>query len=150
MSIIDLAFMQRYQGELGTAIKNYVKSNNLNEKGNSIPADTDLNTLNTAGIFHIADDTVAESLSNLPLSVCGKILVQDNGNNGMVQFYIPNHSPRIFQRLWWDNSWTNWVELATTDYVNTLMCTENTAGTYVLKATVSSQGTVTYSWEEET
>lgn len=110
MSIIDLSFMQRYTGKLNTAIKDYVGSKNPNEKGTSIASGTNLNDMNTVGVYYIQDDTVAGTIINLPLAVCGKILVSDNGNNGMVQFFIPNHSTRLFQRNYWSNSWTAWKE----------------------------------------
>lgn len=113
MPIIDLSFFQRYQGELDTAIKNYVKGKNPNEKGTSIPSGTNLNDLTAFGTYYIADDTIAGGLTNLPLTYCGKILVSDNGNNGIVQFYFPNHSPRFFQRLYWSNAWSGWVEYST-------------------------------------
>ncbi len=110
MSLINLDFMQRYQGELDTAIKNYVKSKNPNEQGTAITSGTDLNDLTTAGVYYIAGDTIASSLLNLPLALCGKVLVMDNGTNGIVQYYIPNHNTRLFQRNYWSSAWTNWVE----------------------------------------
>lgn len=146
MSKITLSFMQRFMGELDTAIKTYVggKVSTLSSqlfinKGDSIVENTNLNDMQTIGVYYIPTDTVASSLTNLPLELCGKILISDNGNNGLSQIYIANHSPRIFTRTLFDNVWSSWVELFP-------QCTENTDGTYVLTATVSS-GTVTYSWE---
>ena len=112
MAIIDLEFMERYQNNLDTAIKNYVKDKNPNEKGESIPSGTNINDMKTAGVFYIANDTIASNITNLPLSLCGKLMVMDNGNGGIVQIYVPNHTSRLFERLWWDNSWGNWVEYA--------------------------------------
>lgn len=110
MSLIDLEFMQRYQSKLDTAIKNYVKSKNPNEKGDSIVSGTDLDELTTFGAYFIADDSIASGLANLPLDLCGKVLVSDNGNGGIIQTYTPNHSIRLFQRIFWDNTWGEWVE----------------------------------------
>ena len=101
MALIDLEFMQRFRNNLDTAIKNYVKGKNPNEKGESVPSGTNINDMKTAGVFYIADDTIASNITNLPLSLCGKLMVMDNGNGGIVQIYMPNHTSRIFERLWW-------------------------------------------------
>ena len=82
----------------------------MQEKGTAIATGTNLNDVTTVGVYYIADDTTAGNLANLPLTLCGKVLVSDNGNNGLVQLYMPNHSPRIFQRLFWDNAWSEWIE----------------------------------------
>lgn len=110
MSIIDLSFMQRYQGKLNTAIKNYVKEKNPNEKGISIAAGTNLDNFRTVGVYYIADDTTAGQITNLPANLSGKILVSDNGNNGIVQFYIPNHEPKLYERVYWNSAWSQWKE----------------------------------------
>ena len=110
MAIIDLEFMQRYQGKLDTAIRNFVKAKNPNEKGTPIATGTDLNNLKTFGTYYVADDSIAGNLLNLPLALCGKVLVSDNGNNGIVQLYIPNHNSRLFQRNFWSNAWSVWKE----------------------------------------
>ena len=113
MSLISLSFFQRYQSELDTAIKNYVKSKNPNEKGTSIASGTNLNDLNTFGTYYIADDTTAGGITNLPIAYCGKVYVMDNGNDGIAQFYVPNHTPKLYQRLYWSNAWTDWKEYGT-------------------------------------
>ena len=112
MSLIDLSFMQRFQNNLDTAIKNYVRGKDLNEKGSPITTGTDLNDMKTTGVYYIADDAIASSLENLPLALCGKVLVSDNGNGGYYQIYFPNHSPRIFMRTYWSSAWSEWQELA--------------------------------------
>lgn len=145
MSKITLSFMERFINNLDTAIKNYVKGKNSNEKGSSITTGTDLDTMKTVGVYYIADDATASNIGNVPLALCGKVLVMDNGNGGYSQFYIPNHSPRIFQRLWWGNAWTDWIELAPKSYVDKFNCPTTTDGTFNLVATVSN-GVVTYSW----
>lgn len=111
MSLISLEFMQRFQDNLDTAIKNYVKGKDINEKGSSIVSGTNLNNMKTAGVYYIADDAIASSLENLPLALCGKITVSDNGNGGFYQIYLPNHSPRLFIRTYWSNAWSEWQEL---------------------------------------
>lgn len=110
MSKITLAFMQRYQGKLNTAIKNYVKGKTAINKGTAIASGSDLNNMKTVGVYYITDDATAGNIANMPLNLCGKVLISDNGNNGISQIYMPNHSPRLFQRLWWENAWTSWFE----------------------------------------
>ena len=154
MSLITLSFLTRYQNGIIPKIRNYVKSKDSNEKGSSVPTGTDLNNLNTVGVYYFADDTVASSIVNLPLALSGKLLVMDNGNGGIVQVYIPNQSPRMFQRVYWSNAWTAWTEYAPKTYVDSaisdeispIKCTETTEGSYGITATVDSSGNVTYSW----
>lgn len=102
--------MERFISNLDTAIRNYVSSKDTTQQGTSISADTNLDTLKTEGNYYIPSDTIASSLTNLPLAVCGKFLVLNNGNGGYAQFYIPNHSPKLYERLWWSNAWTDWKE----------------------------------------
>ena len=117
MSLISLEFFQRYQSELDTAIKNYFSSKKeiidmsipINA-GTALETGVDLNDLQEAGNYYIESDTVAGGLVNLPLALSGKVLVIDNGADGIVQYYIPNHSTRLFQRNYWSSTWTNWVE----------------------------------------
>ena len=154
MSKITLSFMQRFMTNLDSAIKTYVgaKVTAINkqlttQKGVEIPAHTDLNDMKTAGVYYIKSDSVASGLSNLPLEKCGRIFVEDNHANGLLQIYTPNHSPRIFQRVYWSSSWTEWVEYAPKSLLLP-QCTINNDGTYVLKATVSN-GVVIYTWVSE-
>lgn len=119
MSIISLEFFQRYQAKLDTAIKEYVgsqkdlidKSVPIN-RGTPIATGTNLNDLKSAENYYIENDTIAGNIENLPLSICGKLIVVDNGNNGVVQIYMPNHNARLFQRIFWSNAWGEWVEYA--------------------------------------
>ena len=110
MSIVSLEFFQRWQNGILPKIKSFVESKDPNSKGTSIATGTNLNNLTTTGVYYIANDTIAGQLVNLPLSVSGKIMVGDNGNSGLVQIYIPNQSPRIFQRVFYSNAWTAWEE----------------------------------------
>lgn len=163
MAKITLNFMQRYQNKLNTAIKDYVISK-LSEAtdeietqqttlaGTSIENGTDLNNMKTTGNYRIVDDSSAGSLINLPLALCGKLIVMDCGNGGYAQIYIPNHSPRLFARNYWSSAWTDWAEYVSKTYVDSaigeLKCNETTAGEYTLKATVNASGEVIYSWTE--
>lgn len=84
--------------------------NTVDQLGVAIPDNTDLDTYKTAGTYRITSDTSAGTMSNLPLALCGKLVVLDNGNGGYEQFYFSNHSPRLFRRTFWDNAWSNWTE----------------------------------------
>lgn len=109
MSKITLSFMERFMNNLDTAIRNFVASKDTTQQGTAISTNTNLDTFKTEGNYYIPSDTIASSL-NLPIALCGKFLVLNNGNGGYAQFYIPNHSPRLFQRLWWSSAWTDWKE----------------------------------------
>lgn len=84
--------------------------NTVDQLGVAIPDNTDLDTYKTAGTYRITSDASAGTMSNLPLALCGKLVVLDNGNGGYEQFYFSNHSPRLFRRTFWDNAWSNWTE----------------------------------------
>lgn len=111
MSLIDLDFMQRYQGELDTAIKNFMNKKDVNGNGTAIASGTDMNELKTKGVYYIATEAIAGSMQNLPMGLCGKVLVSQNAG-GIMQYYIPNHTPKIYQRECWNNQWGSWLEYA--------------------------------------
>ena len=156
--------MERYQAGIIPKIRNYVKSKDSNEKGTAITSGTDLDDLISVGVYYIADDATASNIDNTPLNLCGKVIVMDNGNGGLVQIYLSNHTSRMFQRNYWSNAWTSWIEYAPKTYVDTVSenvtalairvgnieCTETTSGNYGLTATVDANGDVTYAWTLET
>ena len=81
--------------------------------GASIPDNADLDDYTTAGNYRITSDGSAATIAHLPLALCGKILVYDNGNTGLEQFYYPNHSPRLFMRTKFGTAaWTQWAEFS--------------------------------------
>ena len=81
--------------------------------GTDIPDNSDLDTYTTAGNYRVTSDASGASIAHLPLALCGKVIVFNNGNSGIEQFYLANHSPRIFVRTkFGSDAWTNWIELA--------------------------------------
>lgn len=62
--------------------------------------------------YYIPSDVIAQSLVTLPEALCGKLIVSNNGNGGYSQYYIPNHSVKIYVRVWWDNSWSAWKDIS--------------------------------------
>lgn len=84
--------------------------------GTDIPDNSDLNTYTTAGNYRVVSDASGATIANLPLALCGKVIVFNNGNGGIEQFYFANHSPRIFVRTKFGNdAWTNWIEIGNGD-----------------------------------
>ena len=80
--------------------------------GTDIPDNSDLNTYTTAGNYRVVSDASGATIANLPLALCGKVIVFNNGNGGIEQFYFANHSPRIFVRTkFGSDAWSAWKEL---------------------------------------
>lgn len=80
--------------------------------GTNIPDNSDLDTYTTAGNYRVISDASGATIDNLPLALCGKVIVFDNGNGGIEQFYLANHSPRIYTRTKFGNdAWSNWLEI---------------------------------------
>ena len=80
--------------------------------GIDIPDNADLDTYITAGNYRVVSDASGETIDNLPLALCGKVVVFNNGNGGIEQFYFANHSPRIFVRTkFGSDAWSSWLEL---------------------------------------
>lgn len=83
----------------------------VDQLGTDIPSNADLNTYKTAGTYRVPSDAIGATISNLPLALCGKVVVFNNGNGGFEQFYFPNHNPKIYVRTWWNNAWSSWREI---------------------------------------
>ena len=82
------------------------------EQGIAIPDNSDLNSYTTAGTYYVTSDASGATISNIPLALCGKVLVFNNGNGGIEQFYFSNHSTRIYTRTKFQNdAWTSWLEI---------------------------------------
>lgn len=80
--------------------------------GIDIPDNADLDTYTTAGNYKVVSDASGATIANLPLELCGKVIVFDNGNGGIEQFFLANHSPRIFVRTkFGTDAWSTWKEL---------------------------------------
>lgn len=87
----------------------------IDQLGASLPRNTvidDYHADSYTGTYYFADDGVASTIVTLPEAVCGKLIVTNNGNGGFSQYYIPNHSVKIWVRVWWSNAWSAWQDLA--------------------------------------
>lgn len=88
--------------------------------GTDIPDNSDLDTYTTAGNYRVISDASGASIAHLPLALCGKVIVFNNGNGGIEQFYLANHSPRIFVRTkFGTDAWTNWLEITASSKAHT-------------------------------
>lgn len=76
-----------------------------------IPQNSDLNNYKTAGTFYVYSDAVAQTISNMPRSASGTLVVVYRGskNTYLQQFYLPTTNlPFLYTRLWNSSSWTSW------------------------------------------
>ena len=81
--------------------------------GTDIPDNSDLDTYTTAGNYRVTSDASGATIAHLPLALCGKVIVFNNGNSGIEQFYLANHNPRIFVRTkFGSDAWSDWLEVA--------------------------------------
>lgn len=87
----------------------------VEQMGTSLPSGTvidDYHSDSYCGTYYFASDEVARNITTLPEGVCGKLIVSNNGNGGFSQYYIPNHSVKIYVRVWWDSAWSTWKDIS--------------------------------------
>lgn len=125
----------------------------IDQLGTSLPRNTvidDYHTDSYTGTYYFADDGVASTIVTLPEALCGKLIVMNSGNGGFIQFYIPNHSVKLWMRVWWSNAWSAWQNLASgskphtyeTDTeipANANLNTYTTAGVYQCNLTATAR-----------
>lgn len=92
----------------------------VTQLGTEIPANSDFNDYTTAGVYRVGTVANAETISNIPVALSGKLIVGYNTNdnssipNWKVQFYISNHQARMFERVATSSDgWLPWVEYST-------------------------------------
>lgn len=118
--------------------------------GTSLPSGTVIDDYHTSaytGVYYFADDGVAGNITTLPEAICGKLIVANNGNGGFSQYYIPNHSVKLWVRVWWSNAWSAWENIArehTYDKgdeipANANLNTYTTAGVYQCELTATAR-----------
>lgn len=89
-----------------------------------IPNSTDIDSVVTPGTYIIPLSTNAETMTNLPIAIGGRLVVMETTTSGnrLAQLYITNTSvPRMFYRNYPSDSWLSWVEL--TSSANSLFAT---------------------------
>ncbi len=86
----------------------------------SLPSNTDFDTLTTAGSYRIATNAAAASMDNCPSTSAGRLIIlQSSSSARLFQYYITNgNSCRIYVR-WYgaDEVWFEWKYLATSDEI---------------------------------
>lgn len=87
--------------------------------GDEIPNNADLNSYKTSGIYNIASNTKASSISNMPIQKAGKLIVMNiAANQYKVQQFIPFDTDCgiLYQRSWDNynsaNAWSEWKKIA--------------------------------------
>jgi len=106
------------------------------ELGMAIPADSDLNSYKTEGVYYVQLDSTASTISNVPIIRVGKLIVArtTSANTYLIQTYYANASTVIYVRWYNPNgdSWSEWKQFATTDDI-----TPANVGNGYAEATVS-------------
>ena len=103
----------------------------------AIPNNSDLNDYKTAGVFAVSSDSSAATITNMPRSASGKLIVLVRGNNAafVQQKYITTSATYIeYVRNYNNGTWTAWEQLPTRAEVDALS-----------SKTTSSQFVITYS-----
>ena len=98
-----------YQIDDYNAFRNAIKT--VDQVGVAIPNKSNFDNYKTAGTYAVVDDSSAQTMFNIPVSVCGKLIVSNNGNGGYTQFYVQNHDAKVFIRAFWNNAWSAWSEI---------------------------------------
>ncbi len=86
------------------------------ENAQLIPANSNMNNYGTGGTYIIQTDAVAATISNLPRSASGRVIVvPEFADHGYYvnQFYLPSTSySNIYTRKYDNSSWKDWCQLA--------------------------------------
>lgn len=98
-----------YQIDDYNAFRNAIKT--VDQVGVTIPNKSNLDNYKTAGTYAVVDDSSAQTMFNIPVQLCGKLIVSNNGNGGYTQFYVQNHDAKVFIRAFWSNAWSAWKEI---------------------------------------
>ena len=99
-----------YQIDDYNAFRNAIKT--VDQVGVTIPNKSNLDNYKTAGTYAVTSDASAQTMFNIPVQICGKLIVSNNGNGGYTQFYVQNHDAKVFIRAFWENAWSAWKEIA--------------------------------------
>ncbi len=86
----------------------------------TLPSNTDFDTLTTAGSYRIATNAAAASMDNCPSTSAGRLIIlQSSQSARLFQYYITNgNSCRIYVRWYgYDEVWFEWKYLATSDEI---------------------------------
>lgn len=86
-------------------------------KGTDIPENADLNNYTTPGTYQAPNDATGETIKNTPYKFAFKLIVE-NFAYYKVQRVQGQGSDELWQRTYTNNGWTNWVQIATTSYVD--------------------------------
>ena len=98
----------------------------------AIPQNSNLNDYRTAGTYYVQTDAIAATVSNMPRSASGTLLViyRSNKNTYLQQFYLPTSTIRkIYTRTYNNGTWTSWGEIPTDIFVITGTRKTSAAGT---------------------
>lgn len=85
------------------------------EEGTAIPSNSDLDDYTEAGVYYVNGITVAESLSNLPVSKAGKLVVLLMTEHIRVwqMYYVADTACPLYVRFMDNNSvWYSWIYIA--------------------------------------
>ena len=98
-----------YQIDDYNAFRNAIKT--VDQVGVTIPNESNFDNYKTAGTYAVTSDASAQTMFNIPIALCGKLIVSNNGNGGYTQFYVQNQDAKVFIRAFWNNAWSAWSEI---------------------------------------
>ena len=97
-----------------TAINNNKLITSNSGSTQTISSNANLNSYTTPGTYVISSDATAETISNMPRSASGKLIVvqKKNDTDYLMQFYIPTTDPAIIDmRSKSTSNWTDWTTI---------------------------------------
>lgn len=106
----------------------------VNSTASHLGGGANLNLYTSPGVYYQDSNANTSLVLNYPVALAGSLEVFTAA--GVVQVYRPYNSGRVFQRGWYSEAWSTWVELASKDDLETLATKSEvpTAGTGLSKS----------------
>ncbi len=86
-------------------------------KGTDIPENADLNNYTTPGTYQAPNDPTGKTIKNTPYNYAFKLIVE-NFSSYLIQRVFGQGKDQLWQRVKTGGTWSDWVKLATTSYVD--------------------------------
>lgn len=96
-----------------------IDSTGFFKTGTAIPANADLNNYTTEGNYYCVLTATAQTISNTPVKEAFGLSVYKT--NGWMQIWRHYGSNLIFLRIYYNNAWTSWEQIAKTSDIPTTL-----------------------------